>query len=105
MEAYAEKARAAITRRELAIRDYFDIDAAVQRGLIRHDALDFLALVSRKLNATSDRVNISDERIEALRRQVSANLKPVLRLVDYDNFSLDRVLLLVRDIVTGCPSR
>ena len=35
-EAYAEKLRAALTRREPAIRDFFDIDHAVQHGLFGH---------------------------------------------------------------------
>jgi|GEM_PF-108755 len=76
IEAYAEKARAALTRREPAIRDYFDIEIAAQRGLIRQDTPEFLALVSQKLRITSDPVNISDKRVEDLRRQLEAQLKP-----------------------------
>src|SRR5581483_7082856 len=89
-EAYAEKTRAALTRRDPAIRDFFDIDAAVRKGLVGHVTPDFLNLVSRKLEITSDPVNVSAERIEALQRQVEAQLKPVLRPADYDGFSLDR---------------
>src|SRR5207249_282641 len=44
-EAYAEKVRAALTRREPAIRDFFDIDSAVQRGLFDHRDRTVLDLV------------------------------------------------------------
>jgi predicted nucleotidyltransferase component of viral defense system len=101
VEAYAEKTRAALTRQEPAIRDFFDIDVAVRKGLVGHVAPDFLSLVARKLGITSDPVNISAERIEALRRQLEPQLKPVLRPADYDDFSLDRALELLREILSG----
>ena len=49
-EAYAEKLRAALSRRELAIRDFFDLDDAF--GLGKVDSADdaLLDLLSRKLS-------------------------------------------------------
>ena len=42
IEALAEKFRAALSRREPAIRDFFDIDYAVRRRLLRPEANDFV---------------------------------------------------------------
>jgi hypothetical protein len=47
IEAYAEKTRAALTRRDPAIRDFFDLDRAVRRGLLEHSSPDFLQLVAQ----------------------------------------------------------
>ncbi len=102
IEAYAEKTRAALTRREPAIRDFFDIHAAIQKGLVNHSAPEFLELVARKLLATDDPVNMSDARIEALRRQIETQLKPVLRIADYMGFTLDQVVELLRIIASSC---
>ncbi len=44
-EAMAEKIRAAATRREPAIRDYFDLDYAVERKLVRLDDNELVDLV------------------------------------------------------------
>jgi predicted nucleotidyltransferase component of viral defense system len=101
-EAYSEKTRAALTRPEPAIRDFFDIDNAVRNGLLDHSAPEFLNLVSRKLALTQDPVNTSTERIEILTRQIETQLKPVLRSADYEQFDLDRVLVILRQVVDGC---
>jgi predicted nucleotidyltransferase component of viral defense system len=101
-EAYAEKTRAALTRREPAIRDFFDIDAAAQRGLVTHTASEFLDLVLRKLASTGDPVDTSKPRIEVLRRQIETQLKPVLRTVDFEGFALDRVVELLKEIASAC---
>jgi predicted nucleotidyltransferase component of viral defense system len=104
-EAYAEKTRAALTRRDPAIRDYFDIDNAVRKGLLQHGAPEFLSLVTRKLALTEDPVDTSTERIEMLARQIETQLKPVLRLLDYEEFALDRVVALLREVVAMCERK
>jgi predicted nucleotidyltransferase component of viral defense system len=101
-EAYAEKTRAALTRRDPAIRDFFDIDNAVRNGLLEHDAPEFLSLVAQKLALTEDPVDTSTERIEKLTRQIETQLKPVLRTPDYEQFLLDRVVALLLDVVARC---
>ena len=101
-EAYAEKARAALTRRDPAIRDFFDLDNAVRKGLIQHSASDFLGLVARKLALTDDPVDTSAERCENLARQIETQLKPVLRQADYQEFALGRVVALLLEIVGAC---
>jgi predicted nucleotidyltransferase component of viral defense system len=99
LEVYAEKARAALTRRELAIRDFFDIDKATRLGLLDHVAPAFLGLVYRKLALTSDAVDLSDARITLLAGQVETQLKPVLRWADYEAFALERVVARLRDVL------
>jgi predicted nucleotidyltransferase component of viral defense system len=104
-EAYAEKTRAALTRRDPAIRDFFDIDNAVRKGLLDHVAPEFLGLVSQKLVLTQDPVDTSTQRIEVLRRQIETQLKPVLRTTDYEGFDLDRVVALLLEVVSACERR
>ncbi len=101
-EAYAEKIRAALTRRDPAIRDLFDIDNAVRKGLLQCHAPEFLALVSQKLALTKDPVDTSSQRTETFARQIETELKPVLRVADYGEFALDRVIDLLTEIVAGC---
>jgi predicted nucleotidyltransferase component of viral defense system len=101
-EAYAEKARAALTRPEPAIRDFFDIDSAVRKKLLQHNATDFICLVSQKLAFTEDPVDISTERIESLDRQIETQLKPVLRTLDYEEFALERAITVLLEISKAC---
>lgn len=98
-EAYAEKVRAALTRKEPAIRDFFDLFYAVREmGLDFHDP-DFLSTVKAKLkvpgNAPAD---ASAERKRELDRQLEGQLKPVLRPADFVRFGLDEAFELVCSI-------
>ena len=94
-EAYSEKVRAALTRPVPAIRDFFDIDSAVQKAILNHLAPDFLQLVAQKLTLTDDPVDTSPTKIASLKPQLEADLKPVLRAADYETF-----LLELRDLHT-----
>ncbi len=98
-EAYAEKVRAALTRKEPAIRDFFDLFYAVREmGLDFHDP-DFLSTVKAELkvpgNAPAD---ASAERKRELDRQLEGQLKPVLRPADFVRFGLDEAFELVCSI-------
>jgi predicted nucleotidyltransferase component of viral defense system len=90
-EAYAEKVRAALTRREPAIRDFFDLDSAVEQGILDLLAPSFALLVVRKLAATRDPVVLSLSRQGELLKQLETQLKPVLRQGEYEAFQLTRV--------------
>lgn len=88
-EAMAEKLRAALTRREVAIRDFYDIGHADRSGiqLLEPQLVD---LVRVKLAVPgNDTVDVSPARIAALQRQREAQLRPVLRPADYAAFDLD----------------
>jgi predicted nucleotidyltransferase component of viral defense system len=102
-EAYAEKVRAALTRTELAIRDFYDIDYVVQKiGLDLSDK-EFLDLAMKKLTvvgtvAGNELINISSTRKEMLRAQLETELKPILRKQDFQQFNLDRAFNLVSQV-------
>jgi predicted nucleotidyltransferase component of viral defense system len=67
-EALAEKCRAAMTRREPAIRDYFDIDYAVQNGEVDPSEASWLQMVREKIAVPgNEAIDVSVERLHALR--------------------------------------
>ena len=95
-EALAEKFRAALTRREVAIRDFYDLDYAVRKlGLMPQDA-ELVELVRQKLAVPgNDPVDVSQSRLADLRRQLETRLRPVLRQRDHKEFDLDRAIEIV----------
>ena len=94
-EAYAEKARAALTRRTPAVRDFYDLDYAVQTGRLQPDATSFVSLVQQKLTMPgNEAIVLNDTRRELLERQLEAELKPVLRPADFETFNFDRAYAL-----------
>ncbi len=91
IEAVAEKFRAALSRREVAIRDFYDIDHAVRKGGICPEAIELVKQVKEKLAVPGNEpVNVSAQRLEELRNQIEPQLKPVLREPDLADFDLDR---------------
>jgi predicted nucleotidyltransferase component of viral defense system len=99
MEALAEKFRAALSRREPAIRDFFDIDFAVRKGGLHAGRADFIKQVKMKLAIPgNDPVDVSERRLEELRRQVESQLRPVLREPDFAEFDLDRAFKIVAEM-------
>lgn len=101
-EAMAEKLRAALTRREAAIRDFYDIDHAVSRlGLdVRHAGV--VGLLRRKLTVPGNApTNISRSRLESLRAQLESRLRPVLRERDFVEFDLDRAFAIVTEVAAA----
>jgi predicted nucleotidyltransferase component of viral defense system len=101
-EAYSEKVRAALTRRDPAIRDFFDIDSAVQKALLNHLAPDFLQLVAQKLAVTDDPVDTSPTKVNSLKAQLEAQLKPFLRTTDYEAFLLERAISMLQEVAARC---
>jgi len=101
-EAFAEKFRAALTRRDVAIRDFYDLDYAIRKLLVSPQDAELVELVRRKLAVPGcEPVNVGPERAAELRRQVEARLRPVLRQDDYDQFDLDRAFGAVARIASA----
>jgi predicted nucleotidyltransferase component of viral defense system len=104
-EAMAEKLRAALSRREVAIRDFYDVDYAVRHLGLRTEDPDLVALVRRKLDVPGNApVDVSPGRLDALRLQLPSRLKPVLRERDFAEFDLERAFGSVTEValaVTG----
>jgi predicted nucleotidyltransferase component of viral defense system len=96
-ESYAEKIRAALSRREPAIRDLFDLHHAIDSGILDVGDPGLLALTKRKMLVNVDEpANVSDDRFGAFRRQVEAALRPVLREKDFADFHVEQIFGLLR---------
>ena len=95
-EAYAEKVRAALTRKEPAIRDLFDLFHAVRTMNLDLDDHDFLIMVKQKLDVPGNAtVDISLEYKRELDRQLEGQLRPVLRPADFDSFNMNEAFELI----------
>ncbi len=104
-EAYAEKVRAALTRKEPAIRDLFDLFHAARKMRLHLDDHDFLNMVKEKLNVPGNApVDISLKYKRELDRQLEGQLRPVLRPADFDSFNMDEAFELISrvyEVVSG----
>lgn len=95
-EAFAEKFRAALSRREVAVRDFFDLDYAVRHLGLQPADPDLTSLVRRKLAVPGNEpIDTSATRLAQLRLQLAPQLQPVLRPADFAAFDLDRAFQLV----------
>ena len=100
-EAYAEKFRAALTRREAAIRDFFDIDYAVRQLGLETREPSLVRLIQSKLDVPGNEpIDVTEKRLASLRLQKESHLRPVLRNPDYQAFDLERVFPLVREMAS-----
>lgn len=95
-ETMAEKIRAALCRREVAIRDFFDIDHAVVNASFDTLNTALLNLLRQKVavNGTGP-VDVSAGRYEQLRAQLETELRPVLRSRDFERFEIGRAFATV----------
>jgi len=101
-EAMAEKLRAALSRQDVAIRDFFDVDHAVRVGGLDVTGAGLLRLLRAKLDVPgTGAVNVSAERLDDLRQQVDAELRPVLRPREFELFDVDRAFGIVRGVAEG----
>jgi predicted nucleotidyltransferase component of viral defense system len=98
-EAVAEKFRAALTRREAAIRDFYDLDYAVRKHDVRAEDASLIALVKQKLAVPGNEpVRMGPDRLAELHEQLDARLKPVLREQDFREFDLNRAFEMVGEM-------
>jgi predicted nucleotidyltransferase component of viral defense system len=101
-ETMAEKLRAALSRRDAAIRDFYDVDHAVHRRSYRVVDPAFLMLVRRKLELPGNlAVDLSTARLASLKAQVNTALEPVLRPRDFASFDLDRAFSTVAEVAAA----
>jgi predicted nucleotidyltransferase component of viral defense system len=89
-EAYAEKTRAALCRKELAIRDYYDLYYASANGLIDFENDAFLLLVKKKVQHETNFHDFNDPVvIKHLQSKVTSELEPTLKkdgIMDFNKF-------------------
>ena len=101
-EAMAEKLRAALSRREVAIRDFFDIVYAVRNFGFDPLEATVIEMVRQKLAVPGNEpVDVSPDRLASLRQQLDSQLKPVLRMDDFVAFDLDQAFRIVSDVATA----
>jgi predicted nucleotidyltransferase component of viral defense system len=99
LETYAEKTRAALSRREPAIRDFFDLDYAMRTGVLALDNPALVELAAQKLRVSGlDTIDVTEERLAELRQQLTPRLRPVLRESDFQAFDLDRTFDSIRKL-------
>jgi len=102
IEAFAEKFRAALSRRDVAIRDFFDIDFAVRKLNLVPDDPVLVNLIRQKLASPGNElIDVSTNRLMELRRQLEPQLKPVLRDRDFREFDFDRAFGTVTEMATA----
>lgn len=95
-EAITEKLRAALTRVDPAIRDFFDIYYLVLRHQLDLKDQHLIMLLAEKLKVPGNPpINMSTSRKEKLKTQINTELKPVLRPSDFENFNLERAFEMV----------
>jgi predicted nucleotidyltransferase component of viral defense system len=98
-ELLAEKVRAALCRRDVAIRDFFDVDHVVQARVLDIADREFINLLRQKLSVPGTSVpNVSVDRMQLLQRQLEGELRPVLREAEFASFDLQRATELVRKV-------
>jgi hypothetical protein len=91
----AEKLRAAITRKDVAIRDYYDLWFISEAKFDFKDKR-FLSIFKKKLESEKYRANfthnfgLDQKSTELLRKQIETELIPVTRVGE--SFNLDKVL-------------
>ena len=106
VETMAEKLRAALSRKEVAIRDFFDIDHAVRVAGLNVADPEIVRLLRTKLAVSgTGPVIVSPERLDSLRQQLDARLRPVLRAREFDLFDVDRAFGIVRGVAEELGSR
>jgi hypothetical protein len=95
----AEKLRAALSRREVAIRDFYDVDHAVRSRRLDLGDPGLIDLVHQKVTVISNSpIDVSDRHLQALRLQVEPQLRAVLRAQDFADFDLDRAFGIVSNL-------
>lgn len=101
-EAVAEKLKAAITRKDVAIRDYYDLWFISEAKFDFKDR-HFLSIFKKKLEAEkyianySHNFGLNQQSIELLHEQIETELIPVIRVGE--SFNLNKVLERFNEIL------
>jgi len=102
-EAVAEKLKASLTRKDVAIRDYYDLWHIAESGFDFYKD-KFIKLFKKKLTAEGYKddygrdFGLNHEKIAILRRQVETDLIPVVRAGE--KFDLDKVFARFNQILS-----
>lgn len=95
IEAMAEKFRAALSRQDVAIRDFYDLNYAAKHLGLDMGSDQMVDLVRQKLAVPGNLpVDIGQQRLAELKRQLDARLRTVLRAGDFQAFDLEQAIRL-----------
>lgn len=96
-EAYAEKFRAALTRKNPAIRDFFDIEKILDSGFNIFDE-SFIEIVKKKISFDNHvNIDLTLEKRKTLESQIITDLRPVLKL--NEDFNLEKTWSSIHNLV------
>lgn len=99
-EAYAEKMRASLTRKKVAIRDFYDLDYAIKHNIININDPDFIALLKMKLSLPNTILTNFDKAIlDLLKTKISTELMPTLNQSQGSMFDLNKILLVLENFI------
>ena len=104
-EAYAEKVRAALTRKDPAPRDLFDLDYAVENGVFVWREENFLELAAKKLAAEKRIDWLPQSRLDQFQKGLETELRPVLKPETYRNFNFKRAVETLQNIAESIAQR
>lgn len=100
LESFAEKFRAALSRKNPAIRDLYDIWYAITKNLIPTQDKAFRNPVrSKVLMSGNDLKQLTEERLAIFRKQIETDLRPVLSEENFKNFDFERVVDLIQQMI------
>jgi len=98
-EAMAEKFRAALSRRDVAIRDFYDLYYAATHLDINPIYPRLIEMVRQKLAVPDNPpIDVGPERLSDLRRQLNTRLRTVLRDSEFQAFDLGQAIRLVTEM-------
>jgi predicted nucleotidyltransferase component of viral defense system len=101
-EALAEKGRAMFTRKDIAIRDFFDYWHAQKSSRTDTSSEQFVAMVAGKIAVSmTPFVPLTSERLAHLEHQIATDLRPVLTKQDFLAFRLADAVKQARDLETA----
>ncbi len=101
-EAYAEKIRAALTRRKLAIRDFFDLDHALKDNIIDFNNDELTDLVRIKLSNEALSPSLIDKNeLLKLHKKIDTELTPTLASNKANQFDLNKIIKNLLDTYKG----
>ena len=99
LEAYAQKIRAALNKKRLAIRDYFDIYYALKNKLIDLNDNELIRHVSIINGNPEDIIEFNDETRSELERKIDRELAPTLRHQNMGDFNLNQVIQTLQKLM------
>lgn len=92
-ESYAEKTRAALCRKKLAIRDFYDLDYALTNRLIDLEEKTLISLIKKKIDRETHIHDLTDPTVTGfLSTKIKNELEPTLKQSNISKFNLLRIV-------------